>query len=291
MARYVGKHARPSKLKYILSLLALVLIIGSLAWMFIEPTTLQIEYHTIVNSALSDEVKQLRILYVSDIHQSSMPFYTNGEDLVMQINAQKPDLVLLGGDYGMDYQGAMSFFTKMPRIRATYGVYAVFGECDRSCREEEFALLKATMIQAGVTPIVNDVVPVRIGNSNIYLAGVDDLIAGQARLDLVAGKCRSSDLTILLCHNPEIIPTALNTNGSDGRRNWFDLGLFGHTHGGQIPVISGLLGLQRSSTTYQRGWYNPNRIELLVSRGVGTCGLPIRFFSAPQMHLITIRSK
>lgn len=291
MPRYRHRRVRRRLLRPVLIALTVLLVVGFFAWLFIEPTLLTVDARTIVNPALSDDVKQLRILYVSDIHQSAWPYYTDAVNLITRINAQKPDLVLLGGDYANDPQGALTFFRSMPRIRAIYGTYAVLGECDRPYLDSELQMLKSAMVTAGVTPLVNDVEPVRIGTKNIYIAGLDDMTRGTPQLTEVAARCKADDLTILLCHNPSVIPEALAASGADGRRSWFDLGLFGHTHGDQVALFGSLLGLQRGEGSYRCGWYDPNRISLLVSDGVGTAGLPIRFLHTPKLHLITIRSK
>jgi len=41
---------------------------------------------------------------------------------------------------------------------------------------------------------------------------------------------------------------------------------------------------------YEQGWLRENRTDMLVSRGVGTSILPIRFLRRPQIHQITLTS-
>ena len=41
---------------------------------------------------------------------------------------------------------------------------------------------------------------------------------------------------------------------------------------------------------FTQGWFKRNRTDLLVSRGVGTSGLPVRLFCSPQIHLITVNA-
>ena len=36
------------------------------------------------------------------------------------------------------------------------------------------------------------------------------------------------------------------------------------------------------------GWFTENRVNLLVSRGVGTSVFPARLFCPPQIHLIEV---
>ena len=147
------------------------------------------------------------------------------------------------------------------------------------------------MRRQNITPVVNEVISVRIGTRDIYIAGLDDVTNGKPALAEVAAKCKADDFVILLCHNPGIITEALAAVDKEGRRGWFDLGLFGHTHGGQIPLLAGKLGLPERNASYQGGWYTPNRLNILVSNGVGTTGLPLRLGCSPQLHVITVVSR
>ena len=146
------------------------------------------------------------------------------------------------------------------------------------------------MMSAGVTPLVNDVASVRIGTSNICIAGIDDVNNGWPDIAGVASQTRQEDYVIFLAHSPEAIPDAQKAGDSSGRRSWFDLGLFGHTHGGQIALIGPLLGISKVDGRYEQGWLTENRVSLLISRGVGTSVLPVRIGRRPQIHLITVRS-
>ena len=95
---------------------------------------------------------------------------------------------------------------------------------------------------------------------------------------------------IFLSHSPEIIPEAINAADRNGRRQWFDLGLYGHTHGGQLAFLGQYLGISKVEERYEQGWLRENRTDMLVSRGVGTSILPIRFLRRPQIHQITIKA-
>lgn len=296
--QYEARHRRPglavSRLT-IMSVLAVVLcVVLFFGYLLLEPKLLQVEQRTVITSALSSDVKQLRIVYVSDIHYGAWPYLTESDltDLFSTINAQNPDLVLLGGDYAQDSESAIAFFEHLPRIRSSYGVWGVLGNHDRTLPESNLARLRTAMIQANVTPIVNEVMSVRVGKQDIYLAGLDDVTGGWPDLNGVASQCRQSDLVIFLCHNPNIIPDALNAADAQGNKGWFDLGFFGHTHGGQIKLLGRLLGVGHLDGLYTDGWYSPTRsTTLLVSRGAGTSVLPFRLGCRPQIHVITIKSQ
>ena len=273
-------------LKAVIILVALML----LAWPFVEPFMLETETVTLTHADLPAGIGQLRIVYATDIHKGGLFNDSRVKDLVSHINACNADIVLLGGDYASDSAEAIAFFQALPRIHSRYGVYAVLGNHDRTIPESNLTTLRSAMQAVGVTPLVNAVSRVRIGVSDVCIAGIDDLDNGHPDLAGVARQVSAADYVIFLSHNPAVIPDALKATDKNGSQNWFDLGLFGHTHGGQIALIGPMLKDDGVPAEYTQGWFKQNRIDMLVSRGVGTSGLPIRLFCTPQIHLITVNT-
>lgn len=288
---YRGRHEHRSRFGCLARIITFLVLVAMLIYPFAEPFMLEVENVTLTSSDLPADIGQLRIVYLSDIHQGSFFSQSRVNDLVKRINALNADLVLLGGDYAEDSDGAVSFFRTLPNIHARYGVYAIMGNHDRTVPESNLQAMQTIMIAKGITPVVNDVIPVRIGVSNIYIAGIDDVNTGWPDLSGVAARTRAEDYVIFLSHSPEVIPDAHKCADMNGRRGWFDLGLFGHTHGGQIALIGQYLGIAKVPAQYEQGWIVENRIDMLISRGVGTSVLPVRIGRRPQIHVITVKSK
>lgn len=286
---YRGRHRRVGRFDWLWRVLTFALLIFLLVYPFAEPFMLQVDQATVTSADLPADIGQLRIVYLSDIHQGAFFSQSRVDSLVNRVNALNADLVLLGGDYANDSDGAVSFFETLPNIHARYGVYAVLGNHDRTQPESNLQRMRTTMVSNGITPLVNEVVSVRIGTSNVVIAGIDDVNNGWPDLSGTAAKVRDEDFVIFLSHSPEVIPEALKTGDMNGRRNWFDLGLFGHTHGGQIALLGQYLGIAKVDARYEQGWIVENRIPMLISRGVGTSILPIRIGRPPQIHLITVK--
>lgn len=293
---YQGRHVRPNqppkrRLGCLSRLITFALLLFIIAYPFLEPRMLETEVKSLTSSDLPADVKQLRIAYLSDIHAGFSFSQSQVESLFQRVNAMNPDLVLLGGDYAVDSDSAIAFFRNLPRISARYGVYAVMGNHDRTVPESNLTHLRSAMYNAGVTPLINEVASVRIGLSSIYIAGIDDVNNGWPDLNAVTSQVRQEDFVIFMSHSPEVIQNALLASDKNGRRgNWFDLGLFGHTHGGQIALLGQFLGISKVEGRYEQGWLRENRSDILISRGVGTSVLPIRFLRRPQIHQITILS-
>ena len=288
---YRPRHRSRNRGGCLMRILMFLLLIVLLAYPFVEPYLLETETVSLTSASLPRDIGQLRLVYLSDIHAGPYFSQSRVNDLVHTINRLNADLVLLGGDYAVDSDGAVEFFKNLPAIHSRYGTYAVMGNHDRTIPESNLSRIKSAMVSAGVTPIVNDVASVRIGTSNIYLAGIDDVDNGWPDLAGVASRVRQEDYVIFLSHSPEAIPEAHKAKDMNGRNMWFDLGLFGHTHGGQIAFIGDWLNIAKVDSRYEQGWLVENRTNLLISRGVGTSILPIRLFNRPQLHLITIKSR
>lgn len=290
-----GRHAKYRKQHSALTLVLIAFILMVAAYPFVEPHLLEVETVTVTDSSLPSGVGQLRIVYLSDIHQGEWPFFTRGDTkaLIQRVNALHPDLILLGGDYADDSDGAIAFFETLPaKFRANYGVYAIVGNHDRTVPESNLAKLRAAMNGAGIRPLVNETASVRIGTSDIYLAAIDDVDNGHPDLKGVASSVRQEDYVIFLSHSPAIIPSSINVADANGHKGWYDLGLFGHTHGGQVAFMGDLLGISHDvGGRYRQGWIVENKINMLISRGVGTSVLPIRLLARPQIHVITVKSR
>ena len=283
-----GRHQVKNRRRRFWTVLVLVLAVIVVCYPFLEARLLRTEKTFLQSDDLPPEIKKLRIVYLSDIHYGF--WFSDGDlgRLISRINNLRPDLILFGGDYATDNQTAIKFFNAMQQheiLHSRYGIFGVIGETDRGDSDFTLKQLTEAMTNAGVTPLVNKTQAVNIGSRQIYIAGVDDVITGEPDLRLVAKSVSAKDYVIFLCHNPSIIPDAQLVTDS----SWFDLGLFGHTHGGQMLFFSSLLGFDEDvPDRYKSGWLKENRVDLLISRGVGTSVYPGRLFCFPQIHYIEV---
>ncbi|MBR4080299.1 MAG: metallophosphoesterase [Clostridia bacterium] len=275
---------------HFLTAVIVLLVTVIVVYPFLEPLMLQTEYVTLTSPSLPREIGTLRIVYLSDIHYDYFFGMSRVKDLVSKVNALNADIVLLGGDYAADSDGAIEFFRTAPQFNARIAVCAVVGNHDRTLPESNLLVLQNAMRDAGVIPLVNDVAQVRFGAGSIYVAGIDDMNNGHPDLASVAARVKSGDYVIFLAHSPAAIDAAARVDSADGMRTWYDLGLFGHTHGGQVALFGSLLNISDVPSRYESGWKIANRTDVLISNGVGTSVLPIRIFRQPQIHVITVKS-
>ena len=270
----------------------IVLILLLFCYPLLEARLLQTETKTIQCDDFPVEANNLRVVYLSDIHYG---FWFSDADLnrlIGRINSLRPDLLLMGGDYAVDNETAVKFFhalQKQGTIHSRYGIYGVIGEADRGETDADCHLLTEAMTNAGVVPLVNKVATVNIANRQIFIAGLDDKLTGKPDIKSIAKSVNARDYVILLSHNPSVIPEAQLAEDSSGNLGWFDLGLFGHTHADQMAFFSSALNIAEDvPDRYRRGWLKENRVDLLISPGVGTSVFPGRLFCFPTIHCITI---
>ena len=288
-----SRHQQKNKRRKILTIVSLVLLLIVIVWPLIEAHILTTEKVSLHSDDLPADANHLRIVFLSDIHWGFWYSDMDLNRLITTVNSLRPDLVLFGGDYATDHESALRFFLhlqEMPKIHARYGIYGVPGETDVGEDVQDRVLLSEAMSNAGITPLFDRADYVQIGSGRVCIAGLDD-ITGQLTTGVktLASSLSSKDYVIFLAHNPSVIQEVQKTRNSDGSLNWFDLGLFGHTHGGQMKLFSGLLGIAEDvPDRYISGWYTENRVDLLVSRGVGTSVFPGRLFCFPQIHLIDV---
>ena len=286
MSHRKEKTARyPSRLGKFLALLPAGCI---LLYPLYLATRLDLEECTYRHAALPPAFDGLKIVYVSDIHYGTYFKKDRLEKLVERINALEADILLLGGDYAEDSQGALEFWQMKPPFRAKTAVFCVFGNHDRTLPEENFLPIQNAMKAAGVLPLVNDVYMLEKDGHTLAFAGPDDYYNGYPDLEKLARLSQAADFTVFLPHTPDILPKSYQLPEGP----FYQLALCGHTHGGQVaffgyaPKPSSELG-----NRYRSGWYHEEGTDILVSNGVGTSLLPVRLGARPQFHLITLQSK
>ena len=86
---------------------------------------------------------------------------------------------------------------------------------------------------------------------------------------------------VLISHNPD---AAL-----DAASRGVALTLSGHTHGGQVRIPGRPLLVRMSRFRLDDGRYEHDGGHIVVSRGLGVSGIPIRFACPPEAVLVTLR--
>jgi predicted MPP superfamily phosphohydrolase len=220
----------------------------------------------------------IRVLVISDIHGG--PFVTC-EALARTFDrllTLRPDLILLPGDFAtVTVAEVEAIGAALERLTAPLGVFGVLGNHDYYT--EDVGRLSGLLEGFGVELLQNRAVAIEHGAARFLLGGVDDLLGGRPDFETALAGRRQGEPTVILSHNPDVFPEAVERGVS--------LVVAGHTHGGQIRV-PGLSVLVRMSRFHlDHGRFMVDGSELIVSRGLGVTGLPIRIACPPEALLLT----
>lgn len=234
------------------------------------------EYEVAVRG-LRPEFQGLRIVQLSDLHVG--PFLRERwlEERVAQVEALRPDVLVVTGDL-VDHDAALAepLVPQLRRLRARLGVWGVLGN-----HEFYAGLPKSVQVfeAAGIRLLRDRAEEIAPG---LVMAGVDDLSA--RRQFGVDGQpvdrallSRPAGTTIFLCHSPWQAERASELG--------VNLMLSGHTHSGQIWPFTYLV---RLVYPYVAGRFGVNGMTLIVSRGTGFWGPPMRLFRPGEITVITL---
>ncbi|MFA6896980.1 MAG: metallophosphoesterase [Patescibacteria group bacterium] len=247
---------------------------------FIEPYLLEEKVDVIRDSDVPANFVSKKIVFASDFHLDEYSTQEKIAGIVSRINAVKPDLIVIGGDYVTDEEKYLApCFEELAKLKAPLGVYGVTGNHDSVA---SYRLTVKYMKNAGITPLENDAKWIEIGGQKIKLGGVKTSYGAISDAEPTTDNTEVGDFVILVSHNPDFAEN-LHTDR-------IDLMLSGHTHGGQVtffglwaPYVPSVYGQK-----YLTGIVETSGIKVLVSNGVGTSALPVRFFARPQFNVIIL---
>ncbi len=262
---------------------------------FLERRRFRVEEFKLPLAGLSGAIADLSIVQLTDIHVG--PFMP-AEELaayVEAVNRLQPDLIAITGDFiSSDIEEVAPCVDTLAGLRAPYGIFACLGNHDAFSGAED--MLTRSLSQRGIRVLRNDAASVRVGNTQLNILGIDDLLRGRPDLSraLKATNETNGEIRLLLSHRPEVFPAAV--------RRGIDIVLSGHYHGGQIKLFPDTqsLSIARLLTPYPEGLFHlPRKRDdsvngskgavLFVGRGIGVTALPIRVNCPPQIAHLTLR--
>jgi predicted MPP superfamily phosphohydrolase len=239
-----------------------------------------VQNYEVYLSELPDEMDGTVLVGMSDLHLGSLLGERWLEARVAQVQAQKPDIVVLLGDiiegHGLSHE---ELFPVFRRISAPLGVWAVLGNHESYGRRDTGPSL---LEQAGFRLLRNRWVEIRPG---FILAGVDNLRAsrysgrGDDPISMALAN-RPQGATILLSHKPWQADRAANAGAG--------LMLCAHTHGGQIWPFDYLV---QHTYPLLEGQYEVGGMTVIVCRGTGTWGPRMRLWPPGEILRVTLHGK
>jgi len=228
-------------------------------------------------SGLAPAHDGLRIGFITDIHHSEFVSQADVARAVDRLQAQAPDLIVLGGDYvtKFDNRYLSPCVDILRTLTAPAGVYAILGNHD-----DERAT-SAALRRVGV-PVLNDArTSLVIRNEPIDLVGIG---FWTRQVSVIADRIKGQrGPVLLLAHDPRRLTQAAALA--------IPAVLSGHTHGGQVvlPGLGAIAAGRRFPILAGRG--EKDGTSIFVSRGVGTVYVPVRIGSPPDVAVLTLKAR
>jgi predicted MPP superfamily phosphohydrolase len=216
----------------------------------------------------------LRIGLMTDVHRSSTVPHEDVAHAVTTLTAERPDLIILGGDYvsfrDRDFVGPAA--EALAPLSAPYGVFGILGNHD-----DDHAV-PAALAKNGVEMLRDVRTRVTIRNEPVDFVGIRFWTKRQQ--DIADLTRDSVPMTVLLAHDPRRLTEAAALR--------VPLVLSGHTHGGQVVLpVFGAVAAHKFPVVAGIG--RRDRTTMFVSRGVGTLYVPIRINCPPEVAVLTLQ--
>jgi predicted MPP superfamily phosphohydrolase len=274
--KWVTSHWAQTKLR--LFFLVILSVAGLLAHAYRTVINPVVTHQRIVIPKGTGQLDSLTVVMMSDLHIGEVIGKKQVEKFVAMSNAQQPDMVVLVGDL-MDYESRfaeqMHAEYDLQKLKAPLGVYAVLG--NHEYRANRYAKLN-WIRKTGATLLIDSTVLI---DKSFYLIGRDDYInKNRQPLHALTKGLDPGKPKILLDHQPWTF--------AEASMNDISLGLYGHTHYGQLwpyPLLMKLI----YECPY--GYYRKGNTQLYVSSGVGIAGPPYRVGTVSEMVVLHIQFK
>lgn len=247
-------------------------VVGGVSWGLHERLNLSITREALAVTGLPAPFAGFKIALLTDLHRSGLVPEQLIAEAVTSAMAEKPDLIVLGGDYvtSFDTRFAEPVAAVLGQLSAPAGVIAVLGNHD-----DERAV-PAALSRHGIKVLRENRLRLTMSGASVDFLGISYWTQKGAK---IAPLIDPIALPILVAHDPRRLNEASALK--------IPLVLSGHTHGGQVvlppfgpvnqfrfPTVAG--SLRRDDTL------------LFVSRGIGTIYLPVRINCPPEVAVLTL---
>lgn len=243
----------------------------------------------------------VKMVMLADLHNHV--FGNNNEPLLEAIEKYDPDCVCIAGDLliGNTKEPFMPAQTLVLELSKKYPVFYALGNHEARMRKERniygnlYDIYMKPILDAGVRVLINDCKEFEVKGNHFRIYGYDLPLKyfekfnryefSENEIAEALGVCENSETYyhILLAHNPVYFKQYAKWGA--------DLTLSGHLHGGiiRLPILGGVITPQaKLFPRYCAGRYHIGEKQLVVSRGLGTHTVPIRFCNPPELSLIRL---
>lgn len=276
---------------FIIAIMVVILIIAFCYYEnnWLKTTKLKVKLNT---------KNKIKIVQLSDLHSKN--FGKDNKVLENKIRKLNPDLILETGDIiDSNLKNLDNILDFIIRLNKSIKVVYIPGNNENRCKKLEYII--DTLKENGVIALRNEITDINIKGEEINILGLAENIKGKretgfkriketyhhhATEGLFKEFEKRKGLKLVLSHYPEKFK-------GDGRYCDYNFHLMfsGHAHGGQfiLPFVGGLFAPgQGILPKYYGGMYDGEHNKLIVSRGLGNSGFPLRLFNRPDVVYLEI---
>ena len=275
-------------MKKLIALIFVALLLFGFAW--VNNNWIVTTEYSVQSEKVPDAFAGKRIVQVSDLHNAE--FGDRQQSLLDKVEAANPDVIFITGDLidsnRYDLERSLAAVDGLVEMSE---VYYVIGNHEVSSNRLDDEIIPA-LEERGVQVLRNRSVMWEQDGEAIQIAGIDDplmdiyLHEEEFTRNSIAEAGLNDAFTLLLAHRPE----QLETYASEG----IDVVFAGHAHGGQIriPGLGGLIAPgQGWFPSMTEGVFESGDTQLVLSRGLGNSGFPLRVFNLPEVVVVTLENE
>jgi predicted MPP superfamily phosphohydrolase len=243
---------------------------------FIVPHHISLTDYNVTLDKRDSDLTEMKAVFISDSHIGSAIRSKEIEEIVATTMAQKPDIILLGGDIfdeGTSDELKEKTSLEFSKLSAKYGVYFILGNHDDYTGDTAEVL--SYFEKAGITVLLNDA---ELIDDEFYLIGREDHPARRDELPIIEKNITKNLPVILLDHKPLV----RELKESD----LVQLQISGHTHDGQIYPAH---WVTPTFLSLNYGLHKYGDTQIIVSSGVGGYAVPMRLGSPAEIVVINIK--
>ena len=283
--------------RIVFALLLLVIICLIVTYkVYISYNKITVSDYNIKSNQINNSIN---VVIISDLHDNQLG--ENNEDLINQINSLSPDIILVVGDVlNQDSKNSKIVTSLMKQLCKNHKVFYSLGNTGIDYIESGTSDLLKELEDIGVTVLDNEYKDVTVNENTIRIGGmysyafglndnndVDKDTMEEGVYDFLNDFQSTNNYKIMMAHRPD---SFIFGNASEV---WdIDLVVSGHNHGGQVvlPFVGGLYGGDQGwFPEYDKGFFDLNKIKVLITSGLGSGKQKLPRFNNPpeivNLHL------
>lgn len=249
-------------------------------------------WRTAYNIQTEKAVGDLRIVQFADSHVGTTFDGLEFADHVRSMQAEKPDVVLITGDFVDDdtsKEDMINACKALGTLKTKYGVYYAFGNHDKGYYDNEYRGYSGTDLIAeleknGVKVLQDETV---LLDNRFYLIGRQDRSEeerGESRAEMkdLVKDLDTGKFSIVLDHQPHDYDAQ--------EKSKVDLVLSGHTHGGQLFPIN-YVGEWTGENDKTYGWEKQGDTNFIVTSGISDWAIKFKTGCKSEYVVIDVKGK